>query len=175
MTRTLSVETLEARDTPTTLTGPLGGTLTATSGFDKGVFTESVTVTGPAGQTLLTEQAQFTLNPRTEAVSGTVTVAGAGGRMATGQLTGQMTDGTFTETTVFTGPAGKTWTQHGVYVGVGTGTALRSTVSLTGPGGNTATKTGMVVYDPAAGTVTVAGEVTGPQGKSFDWNRTLGG
>ncbi len=175
MKRMLAVESLETRETPATFTGPLGGTVTVDGGFQNGAITQSVVVVGPNGQTVLTEQAQLIVNPRTGAVTGTVSVVGAGGNSSTGVLTGQISGNTFTETTVFTGPNGNTWTQNGVYVGDGSGNVLNSTTSLTGPNGGTATKTGSVVYDPTAGTVKVAGVLAGPNGRSVDWNRTFGG
>jgi hypothetical protein len=170
MATKFGVEVLETRDTPTTFTGPLGGTVTIEGGFQNGAFVQSVVVVAPNGQTVLTEQGQFVVNPRTGAVTGTISVVGVGGNVTTGQLTGQVSGNTFTETTAFTGPNGQTWTQHGVYVGDGSGNLLSATTSVAGPNGGA--KTGSVVYDPTAGTVTVAGTLTGPNGRSVDWNRT---
>lgn len=172
MSRKFAVETLEVRETPAVYTGPLGGTVTVEGGFQNGAFTHSVVVVAPNGQTVLTEQGQFVVNPRTGEVTGTVSVVGVGGKMSTGVLTGQLDDNTFTETTTFTGPNGQTWTQNGVYVGDGNGQLLSATTSVSGPNGGG--KTGSVVRDPAAGTVTFAGSLTGPNGRSVDWNRTFG-
>lgn len=172
MTGKLGVEALETRETPATFTGQLGGTFTVEGGFQNGAFTQSAVVVAPNGQTVLTEQAQLIVNPRTGEVTGTVSVVGVGGNVATGQLTGQFDGSTLTQTTVFTGPNGQTWTQNGVYVGDGNGQLLSATTSVAGPNGGG--KTGTVVYDPTAGTVTVAGMLTGPNGRSVDWNRTFG-
>lgn len=173
MSGKLGVETLETRDTPTTFTGPFGGTITTDSSFQNGAVIQSVVVVGPQGNTLLSEQGQFVVNPRTGEVTGTISLVGVGGNVVAGQLTGQLDGTTFSQTTVFTGPSGHSWTLSGVYVGDGTGNTLTSTSTLTGPEGKTASKTGSVVRDPAAGTVTVAGMLTGPSGRTVDWDRTV--
>jgi hypothetical protein len=171
MATKFGVEALETRDTPTTITGPLGGTLTFDGGFQNGAYTQSVVVVGPEGNTLVSEQGQFVVNPRTGEVTGTVGVVGVGGNVATGQLTGQIDGSTVTQTTVFTGPNGHTWTLSGVYVGDGSGNLLSATTTAAGPNGGS--KSGTVVSDPAAGTVTLTGTATGPNGRTFDWSRTI--
>jgi hypothetical protein len=171
MTGKFGVEVLETRDTPTTFTGPLGGTVTAESSFQNGAVVQSVVVVGPEGNTLLTEQGQFVVNPRTGAVTGTVSLVGVNGNVGTGTLTGQFDGSTLTETTVFTGANGQTWTQNGVYVGDGSGSLATATTTVAGPNGGS--KSGSVTADPTAGTVTIAGTLTGPNGRSVDWNRTV--
>lgn len=171
MTDTLGVESLETRETPATFTGPLGGTVTVEGDFQNGAFVPSVVVVGPQGTTLLSGQGQFVVNPRTGAVTGTVSVVGVGGTAAAGQLTGRVSGNTLTETTTLTGPNGQAWTQNGVYVGDGDGQLLSATTTVAGPNGGG--KTGSVESDPTAGTVTVAGTLTGPNGRSVDWNRTF--
>jgi hypothetical protein len=165
------VEPLETRDTPTTFTGPLGGTLTVASEYQNGAVVQSAVLVGPQGNTLLSQQGQFVVNPRTGEVTGTITAVGVNGNVTTGTLTGQVSGNTFTETTVFTGSNGGTWEQNGVYVGDGSGNLASATTGVVGPNGGT--KSGSVTVDPTAGTVTVAGTLTGPNGRSGDWNRTV--
>lgn len=171
MPNKLFVEGLETRETPAVYTGPLGGTVTLEGGFQNAAFTQSVVVVGPQGNTLLSEQGQFVVNPRTGAVAGTISIVGVNGDPITGQLTGQISGSTLTETTTFTGPNGQTWTQNGVYVGDGSGQLLSATTNVAGPNGGS--KTGSAVYDPTAGTVTLAGSLTGANGRNVTWNRTF--
>lgn len=165
------VESLETRDTPTTFvdqhtfSGPLGGTLTVEWEHQNGVVVQSAVLVGPQGNTLLTEQGQIIVNPRTNTLTGTISAVGVNGDVVTGTLTGQIDGNTFTETTVFTGPNGGTWTQTGVYVGDGSGNLLSANTSVAGANGGT--KSGSVTADPAAGTL------TGPNGRTVGWNRTF--
>jgi hypothetical protein len=190
------MESLETRETPSTFHGPFGGSLTVDKSVTLATTTATVDYVGPNGGSVTS---QLQLDNWTGQVSGESIYVGPQGRTATTQLSGQVADnvfgGTLTVTGIkgrtastdvsitktgntydlqfgITGPRGHHYAVRSVFTFYGHGHAV-GTTQVTGPNGRTVESASLAQYNAESNTITLLGTVTGPDGRSFEWNRTF--
>lgn len=110
-------------------TGPLGGTVTATTTTTGNRITETIIYVGPNGRTV-TQTGEFTIDYRNGTVAGTYAITGPNGRVVTGSLTLQ--SGSVSTTAI--GPNGKSLTLSATMTQNGEGGTLIS-YTIVGPNG----------------------------------------